>query len=217
MTGDDDPMMPNADPPSLDAGAAATTRTPPLMADDLATVAPGLGRVAAFVNTADIESGADDLAAPDGLRAWLGAAGLPGAGDPLADVDAARAREIREAIRDLLAANAGHGLHAASLERLDRESRLAPLGLAVGTAGALGLRPLAAGLDAALATIFGDIATAVANGSWPRLKVCRSETCQYAYIDESKNGSRQWCSMAVCGNRMKGRAYRRRARSAGAG
>ncbi len=203
ISGDDTRVEPATDLPSPDVAAAAA--------------APGIGRIAAFVNTADIESGSDDLAAPDGLRDWLRAAGLPGADDPLAAGDVARAREIREAIRDLLAANAGHGLRAASLQRLDRESRLAPLGLAVGAGGELGLRPLAAGLDAALATLFADVATAVANGSWPRLKVCRSETCQYAYIDESKNGSRQWCSMAVCGNRMKGRAYRRRARAAGAG
>lgn len=202
MTGDDDPTQPAADPLSADTEAAA---------------APGIGRIAAFVNTADIENGTDDLASPDGLRRWLLAAGLPAADDPLGAGDAARAREIREAIRDLLAANAGHGLRPAAVDRLDRESTRAPLGLAVGPGGKLGLRPLAAGLDAALATLFGDIATAVADGSWPRLKVCRNETCLYAYVDESKNGSRQWCSMAVCGNRMKGRTYRRRARAAGAG
>ncbi len=202
MTGDDSMTEPTTDPICPDAGAVAP---------------PGIRRIAAFVNTADVESGADDVAAPDGLRSWLRETGLPGASDPLDDADVARAREIREAIRDLLAANAGHGLRAASLDRLDRESGRVPLGLAVGGDGTLGLRPLAAGLDAALGTLFGDVATAVADGSWPRLKVCRNDTCQYAYVDESKNGSRQWCSMAVCGNRMKVRTYRRRARAASSG
>jgi predicted RNA-binding Zn ribbon-like protein len=31
-----------------------------------------------------------------------------------------------------------------------------------------------------------------------------------AFHDTSKNQSRQWCSMRVCGNRQKTRAYRRR-------
>jgi predicted RNA-binding Zn ribbon-like protein len=49
-----------------------------------------------------------------------------------------------------------------------------------------------------------------ADGTWPRLKVCSEDTCQWAFIDSSKNRSRSWCSMRVCGNRTKTRAYRAR-------
>ena len=51
---------------------------------------------------------------------------------------------------------------------------------------------------------------AVADGSWSRLKACRSETCRWAFFDAARNRSRAWCDMAVCGNRAKARAYRRR-------
>lgn len=42
-----------------------------------------------------------------------------------------------------------------------------------------------------------------------RMKVCRN--CGWLFIDRSKNRSRAWCDMAVCGNRAKAnRHYRRR-------
>jgi predicted RNA-binding Zn ribbon-like protein len=50
----------------------------------------------------------------------------------------------------------------------------------------------------------------MADGSWPRLKACRSDTCQFAFIDTARNRSRQWCDMAICGNREKARRFRSR-------
>jgi predicted RNA-binding Zn ribbon-like protein len=50
--------------------------------------------------------------------------------------------------------------------------------------------------------------TAMLDGSWPRLKVCRK--CEWAFYDNSKNRSGSWCSMQLCGNRTKTRAYRAR-------
>jgi len=58
------------------------------------------------------------------------------------------------------------------------------------------------------------VATAIADGSWARLKVCRSDSCRWAFYDASKNRSGAWCTMAVCGNRNKVRAYQRRRRGA---
>ena len=45
-------------------------------------------------------------------------------------------------------------------------------------------------------------------GEWDRLKVCLSDECLWAFYDRSRNRSRHWCSMDVCGNRAKTRAYR---------
>jgi predicted RNA-binding Zn ribbon-like protein len=50
-------------------------------------------------------------------------------------------------------------------------------------------------------------------GSWHRLKICREDTCQWVFFDRSKNQSKTWCSMRVCGNRNKTRSYRSRQRS----
>jgi predicted RNA-binding Zn ribbon-like protein len=38
-----------------------------------------------------------------------------------------------------------------------------------------------------------------------RLKACPS--CRWLYLDNSKNQSRQWCDMKVCGNRAKARTF----------
>ena len=51
---------------------------------------------------------------------------------------------------------------------------------------------------------------AMAEGSWARLKACPADNCLWAFYDETKNRSGTWCSMSVCGNRTKARAYRRR-------
>jgi predicted RNA-binding Zn ribbon-like protein len=44
------------------------------------------------------------------------------------------------------------------------------------------------------------------------LRECAAETCGWLFLDRSKNGSRRWCDMKVCGNRAKVRRFRRRAR-----
>ena len=43
-----------------------------------------------------------------------------------------------------------------------------------------------------------------------RLKVCHSDPCHWLFFDTSKNSSRLWCDMAVCGNRAKARRFRKR-------
>jgi predicted RNA-binding Zn ribbon-like protein len=37
---------------------------------------------------------------------------------------------------------------------------------------------------------------------------CTSDECLWAFYDRSRNRSRHWCSMGVCGNRAKTRTYR---------
>jgi predicted RNA-binding Zn ribbon-like protein len=42
-----------------------------------------------------------------------------------------------------------------------------------------------------------------------RIRVCAN--CRWLFLDESRNRSRIWCDMTVCGNRQKAqRHYRRR-------
>jgi predicted RNA-binding Zn ribbon-like protein len=48
------------------------------------------------------------------------------------------------------------------------------------------------------------------------LKACPWHTCHWAFYDHTKNSGGVWCTMEVCGNRAKVKAYReRQARSAG--
>jgi predicted RNA-binding Zn ribbon-like protein len=46
-----------------------------------------------------------------------------------------------------------------------------------------------------------------------RLRPCANEECRLFLIDRSKANAARWCSMAVCGNRMKARRYYQRSRA----
>jgi predicted RNA-binding Zn ribbon-like protein len=112
------------------------------------------------------------------------------------------APDLREAIRVLLRANNGidDGVEAAT-RVLDEAGRRA--GLRAGFEnGAL--------VFEARDPILAAIAVAMADGSWSRLKACRADDCRWAFIDSARNRSRQWCDMAVCGNREKARRFRSR-------
>jgi predicted RNA-binding Zn ribbon-like protein len=105
---------------------------------------------------------------------------------------------LREAIRALLRANIGVAVDVAAASRtLDRA------GLRAGFQdGAV--------VFSARAPVVAAVAEAMADGSWERLKACRADDCQWAFIDTARNRSRQWCDMTVCGNREKARRYRSR-------
>lgn len=44
--------------------------------------------------------------------------------------------------------------------------------------------------------------------SLQQVKKCASDDCGVLFVDESRGGSRRWCSMANCGNRHKVRQFR---------
>ena len=47
--------------------------------------------------------------------------------------------------------------------------------------------------------------TLLTEGPLERIKACGG--CRYLFLDETKNGSRRWCSMAECGTRAKMRRF----------
>lgn len=44
-----------------------------------------------------------------------------------------------------------------------------------------------------------------------RIRRCDADDCRLVFHDDSRTGSRRWCSMQRCGNRAKVRAFRERA------
>jgi predicted RNA-binding Zn ribbon-like protein len=50
-----------------------------------------------------------------------------------------------------------------------------------------------------------------------RLRPCANEQCRLFLIDHSRAGAARWCSMAICGNRMKARRYYRNTQSSRSG
>jgi predicted RNA-binding Zn ribbon-like protein len=171
--------------------------------------APGeLDLIRRFVNTLDVEEEKDRLATRDGLAEWLSEEELPG--DGLTEPDRRRAIQLRESLRALLHSNHGEPLDDQAVEALNREAASVPLVVRFTSAGESALAPGGGGVDTAFGTLLAIVFRAMAEGTWPRLKACRANTCQWAFYDHSKNRSATWCSMRVCGNRAKARSYRER-------
>ena len=160
---------------------------------DLPNPAPEpLRLVQLFVNTIDREHDREWL--PD----WLAEHGLSSRAH-------GQAYELREALRSLLHVNNTGGA-APDAVRLVGEVARTSVVVELGEDGVslTGTDPLGQVTAVAL--------TAMLDGTWPRLKVCRN--CEWAFYDNSKNRAGSWCSMQLCGNRKKTREYRARRRSA---
>ncbi|MGV9244633.1 CGNR zinc finger domain-containing protein [Streptomyces sp. NPDC003710] len=158
--------------------------------------APGaLALVEALVNTVDLESGEDRLDTPEG-RAEFG----------VTEADLADVRELRESLRAVCLAHAGHPPHR-EVTPLGALLARAPLLVAVDERdGSASLAPADGG--ALLSRVAAAVAEALTAGTWLRLKACELPDCHWAYYDRSPAGKGRWCSMSVCGARAKMRRYR---------
>jgi len=43
-----------------------------------------------------------------------------------------------------------------------------------------------------------------------RVSACEADPCRWLFLDTSKNHTRRWCNMKICGNRMKARRFQAR-------
>lgn len=164
---------------------------------DLPSAAPEpLAEVQRFINTVDVGRASD----------WLG--------DFLAErgfaldtrEQLAQARAVREAFRGLLIAT-NEREAGASVALLDAVASDARLGVEFAGPRLVSRAP---GLEGYLGGLVVASFMSMHDGSWERLKCCRNDECRWAFFDYSKNRSATWCSMKICGNRTKTRAYRRR-------
>ena len=67
-----------------------------------------------------------------------------------------------------------------------------------------------AALDGLLAPVVESAATLLTSPDLSRMRVCEAETCGWLFLDRSRNRSRRWCDMSVCGNRAKVRRHYQR-------
>jgi len=141
-----------------------------------------------FMNTVDHQANTDVLDDADAWRTWLSARGL---GEGTTEVRGVRTA-LRAAVGDPEAATSASvsvtvELPAGGVPRL--------------------VAPDVVGAVLAAATRLAVL------DRWARVKICPADDCRWAFYDRSRNHSRTWCSMQVCGNREKARAWRERARS----
>jgi predicted RNA-binding Zn ribbon-like protein len=173
--------------------------------------APGeLELVRRFVNTRDIEEGSDELDSPESLLTWFASMDLLDDEAAADEKDLERALALRERIRSLLLANNGEEIETVRIRELNRAIGSVCLTVRFDDDGRATLKPESPGVSAAFGRLLAAVVRATEEGSWGRLKVCPNDACQWAFYDHSKNRSGKWCTMEVCGNRMKARTFRQR-------
>jgi predicted RNA-binding Zn ribbon-like protein len=180
-----------------------------------AAAPPPLDLVQDFVNTEIPEWARDDIATPAVLAGWLRGKGLLGPSHDVSADEFVAARELRAALRALALLNTtGEAADDELRARVAAALAGCELGLEADPDGRLAAVPTGEPGRRALARIALVVADAQTAGTWPRLKACRKESCQWLFYDLSRNRSSSWCSMSICGNRVKTAAYRRRRASA---
>jgi predicted RNA-binding Zn ribbon-like protein len=170
--------------------------------------------VQAFVNSYEAGSNADLLREPDTAQDWFAAAGLMDDTTVLGYEELRTARQVRESVRGLLAANAGAPAPSArDLALMKTAAQNCEALFKVDDEGRVHLEPApGSGLKIAWLRLLLIIRDAQADGTWQRLKSCENHECGWAFYDRSHGRRGRWCEMSICGNRMKNRSLRARRR-----
>jgi predicted RNA-binding Zn ribbon-like protein len=180
-----------------------------------------------FLNTRPVQNGEPVELLPDfaALLRWYQAADLL-TSRAVANLrqqwgQSIRARHVLEAMRalrerlrkEILSWEGGGAVHHSTVDELNRlmaehpmRTRLKEKGLSLSTE--LWFEPhqpedLFAPLAHSVATLFANV---------DRNRVRKCDQCVLHFRDTSKKGTRRWCSMQLCGNRLKVAAYARRQR-----
>jgi CGNR zinc finger protein/putative stress-induced transcription regulator len=139
--------------------------------------------VIGFLNTVDHEARTDVLDSPADWARWLAERRL---------ADGADVRAVRGALRAAVGGSPARVSAPVTVELVDGVP-------------ALVARDVVGAVLAAAQRL-------VVLGEWGRIKICPADDCRWAFFDKSRNHSRVWCSMQVCGNREKARVWRGRER-----
>jgi predicted RNA-binding Zn ribbon-like protein len=155
-----------------------------------------------LLNTTPVVDGVpgDELDDADAATAWLEAHNRPGSAAEWHSVRTARDRLQRvvrgQAAPESLAPLLGHVTQRPILDADGVQWRL----------------DVPAGRTAAVAAVLAwDELRRTSPG---RLRPCANDECSLFLIDHSKPNRARWCSMAVCGNRLKARRHYERTRTA---
>ena len=171
----------------------------------MADTGPDEGFLLALLNSTPVVGGVltDDFADSAAARRWLASAGGLGTDAELQEV-----RQVRQALQSVVRGEQPPDVLAPALRSVTRVPVLTG-GQITWTLSAPPERELA--VRAVLAW------DALARHSPGRLRPCANDECRLFLIDHSKANSARWCSMAVCGNRMKARRHYQQARTTRSG
>ncbi|PJE99414.1 hypothetical protein CUT44_05015 [Streptomyces carminius] len=174
------------------------------------------GLIMSFTNTVDLESGREELSTPAGLARWLTGAGLAERSPDVTETDLRACLDLRTGMREALEdGGAPASPHRLALADAVLARLPVMITLTAATAPPGGGRPPAVlvpspdltGVSRAVARLAVAWAELVLTGQVRRLKRCAERRCGEVFWDTSRNHSRRWCSMQVCGNRAKARRH----------
>ncbi|SEH81324.1 Conserved protein containing a Zn-ribbon-like motif, possibly RNA-binding [Mycolicibacterium rutilum] len=151
-----------------------------------------------LLNTTPVIDGVahDELAESRAARKWLRDRGVAPT-----DAQLAALREVRPVLQGVVRGEA----KPAALHGFLDGVRLEP------TVSGSGLDWRLAVDDAAARVVLAWDALRISSPG--RLRPCANTECRLFLLDRSKPNTARWCSMAVCGNRMKARRHYRRTRT----
>jgi predicted RNA-binding Zn ribbon-like protein len=162
-----------------------------------------------------------------GLLAWLEQAGMVPT-ETLSDMRerfaaaefdavAAQARELRERFRRFVSTRKGRPLVAGDLRELEPLNRLLERderygALVPGEEATFEFRERRRwkSPESLLMPIAEALARLVCDEDFAHVKACEGPRCTLLFADHTRGHARRWCSMAVCGNRAKVAAHRKR-------
>lgn len=180
-----------------------------------------------FLNTRPVQNGEATELLPDfsALLRWFHAAGLLSSREAThierkwgqsreAEQTLEDARALREALRkEILAWEDGGSIHHSTVAELNRLMAEHPMRTRLKGNGDERLPELYFTVQKP-EDLFAPLAQSAAMlfTSVDRRRVRKCGQCVLHFLDTSKKGTRQWCSMQLCGNRLKVAAYARRRR-----
>jgi len=183
-----------------------------------------------FVNTRPVLNGAvvDLIASVEDLAAWLEAAKLSDAamgrrarglsGTRAGQELLAEAIELREALREILERHtSGRPSSEPALARINELLRRLPQHAQIVRARRGFEAKMVSEADEArqlLAPIAAAASELLCERDLTRVKRCNHPACVLFFYDTTKSRTRRWCSMEVCGNRLKAAAHYERQRRA---
>lgn len=154
--------------------------------------------------------------APASVLAQMREQSLPGELDKVA----AQARDLREWFRGFVHNHRGRPLTREDLKQLEplnrlleRDESFSQIALATRKDGArfeLRFTRRWRSPEALLLPIAGSLARFICSEDFTYVKACEGPVCTLLFADHTRSRARRWCSMAICGNRAKQAAHRRR-------
>ena len=125
----------------------------------------------------------------------------------------ARAVELREAVYDIVAAlDAKRAPSTSALDTVARDMAAAySTGRLVLHEGTLHwVSSNEDDLDRVLWEVARTVGRLVTSSRLAKVRLCAAADCGWLFVDDTKNRSRRWCDMKICGNREKLRRFRAR-------